>query len=525
MSHNIDVPIIKNGKDICRLIFTKAEEEKYDIKIDSREKEFRVQVYKLLARRPVEIFQSDMTSYDKNHDISYHHGADNKPIVVHIKSKVREEGNLQYRTLPLTHILPPNANEKYPLPLLKLEIPGNVVETSSDYRKKNRHYPVDICNSNVVEVYMMNENHAKSTDLLQSFVEETQMIMPIDFFASNTILTGSQKMNTYIPHEPEERCVIINELDGMSLMIIFYPEPTLDRRRNALYYTFIENQHASDILLNTLFVVDRENGRMFYGGANRMDLGMLSGKVTDKDWMFGQMKNEDGKLVDRYRYTLSQKLYMDCKDDNSKEKEWLRKISVESAGRLYDLTVEHEKIQEKMKTDLLKKCKQFHDKLDSYLKQIQLKQRKEWDRVADYLIFARHNDECALYSLLARYLGMSGFQVGACMIKNIEEQELEKGIIHYWLLYDDNWNVDIFCDDLNPYVLDNEPKYESVQVTVGLDPVYTRPDIPCDTYRIKDRCGMTPIGYMRISDEQTVQMRQDMDGILEKAYAILNTEV
>ena len=35
--NKIDIPIIKSGKDICRLVFSKKESGLFDVKIDSRD--------------------------------------------------------------------------------------------------------------------------------------------------------------------------------------------------------------------------------------------------------------------------------------------------------------------------------------------------------------------------------------------------------------------------------------------------------------------------------------------------------
>lgn len=94
----IKIPIIKNGKDICRLIFTQFDDGLFDIKIDALENSFRVQTYSLLSTRPREIYPDSLKDY-KKHDISYHHGAENKPIVIHIKSKMTQSGEAQYKTL------------------------------------------------------------------------------------------------------------------------------------------------------------------------------------------------------------------------------------------------------------------------------------------------------------------------------------------------------------------------------------------------------------------------------------------
>lgn len=48
----VKIPIIKNGKDICRLIFIQFENGVFDVKIDSLGKSFSVQTYREIGVRP-----------------------------------------------------------------------------------------------------------------------------------------------------------------------------------------------------------------------------------------------------------------------------------------------------------------------------------------------------------------------------------------------------------------------------------------------------------------------------------------
>ena len=156
MANEVKVPIVKNGKDICRIIFIPKPEEGegiYDIKIDFKGqnpegKVFKVQTYRLFAHRPV---AWDIN--ESNSDISYHCTKDDKPPKVHIKNKEIDE----YTTLPLKRLQSPNVNQMFPVPLFKLEIPENVVKKSKSYKKKSKHNSIEFENSNVLEFYMLPE--------------------------------------------------------------------------------------------------------------------------------------------------------------------------------------------------------------------------------------------------------------------------------------------------------------------------------------------------------------------------------
>lgn len=77
MSKNeVKIPIVKDGCDICRLIFTRFDNGLFDVKIDSLGKDFSIQTHKLFSHRPDEIME-DGRVISASHDISYHHGMGN----------------------------------------------------------------------------------------------------------------------------------------------------------------------------------------------------------------------------------------------------------------------------------------------------------------------------------------------------------------------------------------------------------------------------------------------------------------
>ena len=117
---DIYVPIVKDDKDICRLIFQKKDYGRYDIKLEFLNNSYKVQTYKLFDTTPI-VYDVENP---ENVNISYHHGLDDQPIVIHLKKNKVSEGENRYTTLPATKIQPPNNMQKFPVPLLKIEIPN-----------------------------------------------------------------------------------------------------------------------------------------------------------------------------------------------------------------------------------------------------------------------------------------------------------------------------------------------------------------------------------------------------------------
>lgn len=527
-SKKIDIPIIKNGKDICRLIFTQFDDGLFDIKINARENSFRVQTYSLFSTRPMEVYPDNLKDY-KEHEITYHHGAENKPIVVHIKNMMPQDSEKRYGDLPLSHIQAPNINNDFPLPILKLEIPSNIVNDAPQYFKKNRHHPVNIYNSNVVEVFMMSDTvNLANIEEKYNRIFFLQSMMSMEYFCTNTILSGSQKMHTYIPSKPESRCTIVNGLDGMAVMLNYYPEPSLDKRRKSMYFTFIENEYAEDILMNTIIVYPEadENGcfpSLFVGGATIRDLSILTG-INKKERIedaFGKMKNCDGSMSGRLRYTAAQATV--CMDSLTiKEKAAIIKKALLSAERLYKLSVEKEREKSQTRRLLFEKSEKFRRVLLKLQKDAQQRLQNSdnsisGDPVLWWLLGNSEYMEEQSYLMLSKYLQLDDCRMGCCQIN-------EK--THWWLLYDDNWNVDIFNEQLNQYLNPGENHhYEKAVVTLGLDPIYTTPNIPGDTSFIRDNCTMTPLGYKRFDGRHREQAFEETDQLLEKVYYKIIEEI
>lgn len=120
--HQPSIPIVVNGKDICRLIIHKPDTGKYEIKIDFLKNDFDVNVFRMFSFRP--LHKNVKEPY--NCDISYHRGENNKPITIHLKNRAAQSGELKYESLPLKHLQAPNINSIFPIPLMKLELPNTI---------------------------------------------------------------------------------------------------------------------------------------------------------------------------------------------------------------------------------------------------------------------------------------------------------------------------------------------------------------------------------------------------------------
>lgn len=516
MSRNeVKIPIIKDGCDICRLIFTRFDNGLFDVKIDSLGKDFSIQTHKLFSHRPDEIME-DGRVISASHDISYHHGMSDKPVVVHVKNRNAKKGEKRYTDLPLTNLLPPTENNDFPLPLLKIEIPNKCIGASKKYKEKKYHHKVDVLNSNVVEIYMTNE---KFTNTIEQYSRAWLIYMNLSFeyFSTNTILSGSQKMNSYMPVEPEVRSIYINDMSGVSFIINIYPEPRLDKYRKELQFTFIENKYTEEILLNTILVyppVDADGTfpSCFMGGCTLGDLSVLAGKVEpDKSTSkFGLIDTGAGEI--RRRYTVAQALVF---MDNLQMNKWgyLIRKSLSASEQLYALMADDSIRKDRKREELQVKCIKFIE----VLKKLRHKSKNELENDV-YLWFQEDNayKEESIYLMLSLFLELRDYRLGVCLI--------DATILHMWLLYDMNWDISVCGDIFNRFV-DEGDLFPNVYVNIGFDPCFTTPSPREDISRIKDKIQVKPIGYKRVLYEDRESMLDQNDGLLRRVWETIKTAI
>lgn len=342
----ISVPIVKDGRDICRLIFMKADEGRYDLKLDFLGNSFQVQSYRLFSHRPI---VWDVAEPKNN--MSYHYGRNKNPVLIHIKNENPTDGENQYTTLPIHRIQPPNVNQMFPLPLMKIEIPDTVVNQAKKYRPKTKYNAINIEDSNVIEVFMLPEGglEQKLTGRY-SGVFLAYTMGSIEFFASNTVLSDYQKRGNVIPHgEPATRGIGIKELQGMELYASVFPVPQVNEGRAKLTVTFIENELAEAIFLNGLIREKEDDSGVYFGGANYRQLdfqpsmkqvGLVKDSVAAwmaaRDYLSPQEKEEICKRAIEGRIKLKSELKK-YENEIMLEERRLKKAASSFMARLYRL--------------------------------------------------------------------------------------------------------------------------------------------------------------------------------------------
>ena len=402
----ISIPIIKGDKDICRLIFQCGEAGKYDIKINFLENPFEVWKYRLFSWSPI-IWNVE---HPQHVEASYHRGRDGWPITIHLKD-TKKTGADAYRTLPPTRILPPNINQRFPMPLFKLEIPQSVLGDAKCYKEKKYHTPVKAKNANVLEFFMV--SHTFDINDLHSpkygVICEPQLLLSIEYFASYTVITDYEKNNHFFPknHQPAERMQVLTGLPNMQLLVTEYTVPEIDQYWDKVHVTFIENELAEDILLCTR-MAHPKMPNPFTGYYDRTYLGSAS---------LDQLKYPSGplsKIPVLPSSTVEHALLSNVFSPD--ERNQLERLAGNARARLYSEMRSFDCKIAEQKSALEGKAKKFLQAVDSYKKEIWAGCEKK-DGIA-YIddaqrIILSHNSQISqeLHMLFAKWIGLESYEL------------------------------------------------------------------------------------------------------------------
>lgn len=523
----ISVPVIKNGKDICRIIFTRVDNGRYDIKIDFLGNDFQVQFYRLFSHRPIIWNVSGPQD-----SISYHYGRDNNPVMIHIKREQAMAGENRYATLPITRIQPPNSNQMFPLPLLKMEIPDNIIGGAKIYRKKRKHKTIDLDDSNVLELFMLPDGwFDKNLADRYPRISFVYMTISMEFFASNTVLSDYQKGPNFIPRgKPATRGIGIKGLQGMELYASIFPDPNMGSGRKKLMMTFIENELTEPILLSGIMHYKEQDSGVYFGGANydQLDFPVVLARVDPvKNSVADQTLTLDSlspkESLEIYQRAVAGRIRLRDEMQRFNAEIVKEEKSIKSAAALFMNRLYH----------LQNSCRLKHEPHsgeDGY----HITDEDIW-LMTD---FSDHSEE--IHLLFSKYMGNEHYTMIRRSIQSerytpppprekrydsegYEIMEFQSYSIHEiihnhtWLAYNDRFDVDLLRGTLNLFLDENEKEPEQ-SVTRAL--LTSNND---NWSGMKEKllnngfiCGPVQVSYR---DNRATDERMDAnDGLLERIY-------
>ena len=545
--NEISVPIVKQGKDICRVIFRQAEDGKYDIKFEFRGNPYEVYTYRLFSLSPI-IWNVDAPQHV---NMSYHHGANDYPVLIHLKDETKA-GREMYRTLPITRIQAPNTNQLFPIPLFKMEIPQKVVDCAPIYREKSYHHKLDLDDVNVIEIFMASEEFDinKYVDNAYGRLMMIQWVLSFEYFATGSVISDYSKSSHFIPHgEPAERFRGMCDISGMQLFVVMYKVPLFDQHWNNLHITFIENELSEEMLLCTKIAYPEPNpfsqeySSIFLGGPSLEQLRPPAGPLRRIPVM------SDTAVLS----------VLDSKDLSAEEKQKLEHAAGNARAKLYGEMKHFEEVLNQQKQEYAKKASDFLDGLKQLKK---ITKDRVYATQKGGIIYMNSMERFimsdtsvtaeGLHILFARFCGLEQTSLIRVIIKSgkmekgknkkkpIVNRYDEKGIpileqrivtadntefSHPWLILDDMLSIDLFRSNLNMF-LDPNRQMQPDFLLFRSKPYFKDDD--WDGYRkILENQGYVCEGpqFKHLDQDKLKAIYQQDDAALEDVYNALVTVI
>jgi hypothetical protein len=236
------IAVIKNGKDILRIIPFKEENKKIHLKF-SFFSEFKVNYWSLADKEE----KSTKTSKD----MTYHSSSGEKKPKVHIKEKDKVHKNIFDKVVDI------DLNEEFPVPICKLNIfdPGN-----KKYKKNNKHIKAELEDTPEIKINTL-ELYLAPIDFNYGIYKRKWRCLTLLFtFASiDCLIQGpGESLDTILMNLSHGPLPLINQTydKKFSLLWKIYREDAI--KENTI--SFYENKDYIDILATTPVSI-KTNGR------------------------------------------------------------------------------------------------------------------------------------------------------------------------------------------------------------------------------------------------------------------------
>ena len=306
--------LAKKNKSIAKVIFVQKEDA-FDIKLCIPCSDYYIKGYKLLNEKPI----TGKATKDKNLEIEVSYHSKKGDLAPKIHFKIINNGEVTYKTMPLTRLSSPTADSFTPFPLFKIEIPDTCLDTfeitNGSYKKKYQEHIVNN-DHKVIEVYLVSkdskvlERYSPYNELLSYF-----LACNFEYFCTNKI-DGKKTPFFFKDRDyPSIRDMEVVELSNFRVIIMTAIFPSLEKLIDKPIVTFIENELADAIFYHSLIKLHGlkvEPGRLLIGNTSEESLLNMDVNEIEKYW------NKD---------SLSYLLYKGTRD--SKERATIKKKALE----------------------------------------------------------------------------------------------------------------------------------------------------------------------------------------------------
>lgn len=535
--NKISIPIVKQNKDLCRMIFQKAENGKYDIKLEFRGNPYQVYTYRLFSLSPI-IWNIDDP---QNVNMSYHRGAnDDNKVLIHLKDETKI-GREKYKTLPITRIQAPNTNQLFPIPLFKMELPQSVVDSALIYKEKTYHHALRLDNANVIEIYMASDDFE-----LDNYFENdygnlliSQIVLSFEYFATYSVLSDYSKSTHFMPgSKPMERFRCMGGIQGMKLFVVMYEVPLFNRHWKDIHVTFIENELSEDILLCTKCAYSEPNlisntyDKLFLGGASLEQLKPPVGPISKVPVMCNTTVQ---RLLNSNNLSIDEKKHIEELAGRARSKLYYeKKFFMENLKQQKSKYLQKGKIflkaYEQLKLIIGQKVNESKNNNCIYMNAMEMFILSDSSVISEglHILFARL---CGLEQIdLIRVIVKSKKfkrknktnlyknENGISILKSKKITADNTEFSHSWLVLDDMLSIDLLRGNLNMFLGDKEAKEQDVFI------FRTRPYFKDDDWdgmrkRIEKQGFMCTGPQFKHYDQQELKMLyEQQNGALERLY-------
>ncbi|WP_110114242.1 hypothetical protein [Bacillus sp. CGMCC 1.16541] len=284
------VAIIKNGKDIGRIIPFNIDLQESDFKISFSKNDYNVFMYSFLSETPEKVELENMTEWE----ISYHRSTALKPPIIHLKEKKQEP---KYLVLPLKRLIDPNVYNEFPIPFMRIQIPINFQAKEYKEKKSNKPIVFDMGEANVAEFYLTNTSFDyEAFSMKWPAISLRLLTSSFEYFATNNMTTDENKYKYFMPSGDDIRTAAmeVNLNEYMKFFINMYYNPELVDRDGDIKVTFIENEFATSLLGLSPIGYENEQGKVEMRPGFEEDLNRKTMPVEERQkWRYRFKRMQD----------------------------------------------------------------------------------------------------------------------------------------------------------------------------------------------------------------------------------------
>ena len=247
------IAVVKNGFDILRIIEMDNDSDNCSFKIVPM---IDISLLQIDYSKMFNLRRKLDNNYDNRIEISYHKSNGTHEAIIHIK-KDNKRTRDSYDDIPLNRLKDPNINGLFPIPLLEISVPDNMVLT----KRYNSHdsKTFDMGNDNVVSLFLTKNDYIYE-NIFDKFPRLSHLLLfsPFEFFTTGIYRDFDEKILTGGVHNVSIASNISNDIGIYMLKM-----RSNSINNNKVCFHFIDNEFYLPITICRV-TYDRGYREMIY---------------------------------------------------------------------------------------------------------------------------------------------------------------------------------------------------------------------------------------------------------------------